>query len=226
VKTDRCNILEEQCNINEELIALKRIVKDVNDYLVTPLSKRANNFEKKRTELIISVFKDIYDLYDLLLNLFIKFKNSKSIKNFKRRVDIIIADRIARIKSYLKEPFSHFLDASIWMLFNDQPVGVCNIKAEDIIWSPDEDKRGLVSAKKFYTNVKSLNSKDFNHPERENVARIRIFINLVHKSELENFLENKLAVEEFGKENWDVEKRLVFTNGFPPEIHPKGLQTF
>ena len=72
-----------------------------------------------------------------------------------------------------------------------------------------------------------MNSKDFNHPERENVARIRIFINLVHESELENFLGNNLVVEEFGKENWDVrEKRLVFINGFPPEIHSKGLQTF
>jgi len=222
---DQSNILEEQCNINKELEALKQIVKDVNNYLETHLSKRANNFETKRAELIKSVFKDIYDLYDLLLNLFIKFKSSKSIKNFKRRIDIIIADRIARIKRYLKEPFSHFFDASIWMLFNNQPVGVCNIKAEHIIWSPDEDKRGLMSAKKFYTNVKSLNSKDFNHPERENVARIRIFINLVHKSELENFLENNLAVEEFGKENCDG-KRLGFINGFPSQIDPRGLQNF
>jgi hypothetical protein len=67
-----------------------------------------------------------------------------------------------------------------------------------------------------------LNSKDFNHPERENVARIRIFINLVHKSELENFLENNLAVEEFDCDG----KRLGFINGFPSQIDPHGLQIF
>ena len=186
-------------------------------------NKKVNTFEKARHKLIIDTFKNIYELVELFANLCIKFYNPESNKNFEKRIDDIIVDCLARLKNYLEEPFCYFPDASLWLLFNDKPVGVCTFKSEDIIWSSEENKRGIISAKKVYTDIKSLNPNDFDHPERENIARIRTFISLVHATELDEFLKNKLILDELGKENLSArEKRTDFKHFFPPEISLNG----
>jgi hypothetical protein len=170
------------------------------------------NFEEFRAKQINALFQNIVDLFNVYFKLVLKFKNSSSSENFRFYIDLIVRNCIAKIKRYSEEPLSYFPDASLWLLFNNRPVGVCTIKSEDIIWSPHEDKRGIISNQMVYTDVKSLNPNDFNHPERENIARIRIFINLVHTSELSEVLNDERLIKELG----------VISN-FPPAIILNGF---
>jgi hypothetical protein len=213
--------LKIQIELYSNLKDIQKIVNSVKVFLEE--NKKINTFEKARHKLIIDTFKNIYELVELFANLCIKFDNPESNKNFEKRIDDIIVDCIARLKKYLEEPFCYFPDASLWLLFNDKPVGVCTLKSEDIIWSSDEYKRGIISAKKVYTDIKSLNPNDFDHPERENIARIRTFFSLLHESQLDEFLENKLILDELGKEHLSSrEKRTDFKNFIPKEISLNG----
>ena len=223
----RKSIMDIRLKLDSKLKAIKQIVNNVNVFPQKLSTKKINTFENARHELIKDTFKNIYDLVELFANLCIKFNNSESNKNFEKRIDDIVVDCIARLKNYLEEPFCYFPDASLWLLFNDKPVGVCTFKSEDIIWSSDENERGIISAKKVYTDIKSLNPNDFDHPERENIARIRTFFSLAHESEFDKFLESKSILDELGIEYLSAsEKRTDFKHFFPPEISLNGIEIF
>lgn len=49
------------------------------------------------------------------------------------------------------------------------------MKASDLVWSPDEKKRGRICSRMIHTDMKSLRESDFIDPERENMARVRLF---------------------------------------------------
>lgn len=83
-----------------------------------------------------------------------KFQNSASNENYKFYIDIIIKNAILKIEQYNREPLSYFPDVSLWLLRNNQKVGVCTIKANDVIWSENHDEKGSICAKMIYTDVK------------------------------------------------------------------------
>ena len=179
-----------------------RIVDEVKKFFDDEFSEKTTNyitnFEEFRAKQIKALFQNIVDLFNIYFKLVLKFKNSSSNENFRYYIDLIVKNCVAKIKRYSEEPLSYFPDASLWLFFNNKPVGVCSIKSEDIIWSSNEDKKGIISNLMVYTDVKSLDPNDFNHPERENIARIRIFINLVHTSELHDLLNDARLTKEIG----------------------------
>ncbi len=75
------------------------------------------------------------------------------------------------------------------MLCNNQPVGVCIVKSGDVIWSEDELKMGCICAKMVYMDVKSLSTADHSESERENIARLRVFIWLGLSNQTGNYLK-------------------------------------
>ena len=186
----------------------EHILNDVKAFFKEMLSLETNNyvnsFTTNRSNQIKALFGNILQLLELYFKLIVKFKNSTSNENFRFYIDLIIKNCIAKIKRYLEEPLSYFPDASLWLLFNDQPIGVCTIKSEDIIWSPDPNKRGIISTRMIYTDVKSLKPSDFNNPERENIARIRICMSLVYTNDLE------------------IQRQIEFSLNLPPWITSNG----
>jgi hypothetical protein len=192
------------------------IYDDVKKFFDDDFSEKMNNFvtsfEVFRAKQINALFKNIVDLLNVYFKLILKFKNSVSSESFRFYIDLIVKNCKAKIKRFLEEPLGYFPDACIWMLFDNEPVGVCSIKSEDIIWSPNPYKRGIISTRTVYTDIKSLNPNDFNHPELENIARIKLFANLVHTSELHELLNDTAVVQEFG----------LITN-FPPAIISNGF---
>ena len=49
------------------------------------------------------------------------------------------------------------------------------MKASDLVWSAEEKKRGRICSRMIHTDMKSLRESDFVDPERENMARVRLF---------------------------------------------------
>ena len=105
-----------------------------------------------------------------------KFENSASNENYAFFIDRIIKTCLLNVRNLLKEPFNIFPDLSLYMLCNDQPVGVCIVKSADVVWSEDELKMGCICAKMVYMDVKSLLTADHGESERENIARLRVLI--------------------------------------------------
>ncbi len=112
------------------------------------------DFEQKRVEEILFRLTIIIDLINLILKLSKKFKYSTANDNFKFYIDLIIKNSVLKIRNFLREPFCIFPNVSLWLLFNNQPVGVCNISANDIIWSNDEQNKGEFCGKLFSTDFK------------------------------------------------------------------------
>lgn len=152
-----------------------------------------SEFNKHRIKQIKMELNNLADVIKLLFRLTHKFRQSKSNENFKFYIDLIIRNTMIKIKKYLNEPFSYFPDVNLWFMFNEQKVGVCNLKCNDVVWSPEEDKRGCISAKKVYTNVKSLKAADFDEPERQNLARIRLFAWMGTNDEVDSVLSEKIS---------------------------------
>lgn len=145
--------LQQANDIYKEIVQLiqkaKTYLKD--DYLNNNF---VTDFEEKRVEEILFRFTIIIDLLNLILKLAKKFKYSTANDNFKFYIDLIIKNSVLKIRNFLREPFCIFPNLSLWLLFNDQPVGVCNICANDIIWSKDEQNKGEFCGKFFSTDFK------------------------------------------------------------------------
>ncbi len=153
--------LQQANDIYKDIVRLaqnaKTYLKDVylnSDYV--------NEFEQKRVEEILFRFTIIIDLLNLILKLTKKFNNSNSNDNFKFYIDLIIKNSVLKIRNFLREPFCIFPNLSLWLLFNDQPVGVCNICANDIIWSEDEQNKGEFCGKVISSDFKVTLFKNYN----------------------------------------------------------------
>ena len=58
------------------------------------------------------------------------------------------------ITKFATEPLSIFPDMNLWLFDGDQAVGLCSLKAQDIIWSTEQDERGYLCGKILYTDIK------------------------------------------------------------------------
>lgn len=67
----------------------------------------------------------------------------------------IITECVIKIEKLIKEPLlRNFPDFHLWLMNGDQPVGICNIKANDIVWSQNRHKRGSICNKYIYMSIK------------------------------------------------------------------------
>lgn len=116
--------------------------------------------------------------------------DEKSDKSF-RKFDLNrIVESIARVNKYLNEPLNLFPDVNLWLLSNNEPIGICTIKSSDIIWSEKSIERGIICNQMIYTDIKSLNPKDFEKPMSENLARIRFYMWLGLENEIDSIFTN------------------------------------
>ena len=120
-----------------------------------------------------------------LIKSFLKYDS-----NFKRVKFTQMKDSIEKLNNYLSEPVSFMPDVNLWLLADEKPIGVCTIKSNDIIWSSYDKKRGSVCNKSIYTDIKSLNPIDREHPVRQNLLRIRLNVWLGLYDEKDRIFEN------------------------------------
>lgn len=74
----------------------------------------------------------------------------------------IITESIIKIERLIKEPLlNNFPDFQLWLMNGDEPVGICNIKASEILWSHNRRKRGSVCNKYIYTSIKVNHKSHF-----------------------------------------------------------------
>lgn len=148
------NIGNSKTNDAHDIIV--EVVSSVRGYLEHEFleSQYITKFDKLRVKEIISQFKLIVELLNLMRRLIDKFQNSASNDNFTFFIDIVIKKCLANIKNYLKEPFCILPDVKLYMLCDQKPVGSCIIKARDIIWSSDNQQIGCICAKMVYMDMK------------------------------------------------------------------------
>ncbi len=156
---------------------IEAIISEIKEYLNEEFLKYpyATDLDRCRVKQINSLLDTIEELLTLMIKLVSKFKGSKSNENFRFYIELMFKNSVYRIQKLSKEPFSHFPDMSIWLLANNEPVGVCNLRASNLIWSTDARKRGKICGKLIYTDIKSIREADFDKPETENIARVRIY---------------------------------------------------
>lgn len=114
--------------------------------------------------------------------------DKKSDSSFRKFDFNRIIESIARVNKYLNEPLSLFPDVNLWLLSNNEPIGICTIKPSDIIWSEKSIERGVICNQMTYTDIKSLS--DFQKPLSENLARIRFYLWLGLENEIDNIFTN------------------------------------
>jgi hypothetical protein len=69
----------------------------------------------------------------------------------------MILESVKRIESLIKEPMLNFFpDIHLWLMSNDKPVGICNIKATDVIWSENSIEKGFICKRFTYLNIKVI----------------------------------------------------------------------
>ena len=123
-----------------EIIRIKKYIKMVflkNEFLTELNKKRVKHFQ---TEL-----RKICDFVQSL---------SKFDTNFRKLRFMQIKDCLEEITNYLMEPFSYFPDLNLFLISNEEPIGLCKIKPYDVIWSSNHREIGALCNKLIYTNVK------------------------------------------------------------------------
>ncbi len=112
------------------------------------------DYDRARVKQINLKYSIIGDLLNMILRLCVKFKGSNSNDAFQFYIDSIIRNSIIKIMEYAEEPLSFFPDVSLWLLFNNRPVGICNIRSSDVIWSDAKSEKGEICGKMVYMDVK------------------------------------------------------------------------
>jgi hypothetical protein len=153
--------------------------------------KFLTDFNKYRIYQLKQEFNYIKEAIDLLNKLYNKFGKSPGNEKFKFLMNLIIKNCFVKIKYFSKEPLCYFPDFHLWLIEDDvKPIGICTMKSSDIIWSENENERGLYSNRMIYTDVKSLRKVDINDAERSTIARIKISPWLGSADEVNNIFSN------------------------------------
>lgn len=158
-----------------EILRIRKYIESVflkNSFLTQLEHKRADHL--------------IIELNDLIKLTQSFHTDQKSDSTFRKFDFNRIIESISRINTYLIEPLNIFPDINLWLLSNNEPIGICTIKSNDIIWSKNVYERGIICNQLIYTDIKSLNPKDFEKPVNENIARLRLYMWLGVEDEAES----------------------------------------
>ena len=145
---------------------------NIKTYLQIDYSRAIRTSPVPLTDLERNRVKQLTEELNVLLGLIKSYSRFDS--DFKKMKFTQMKDSIEKINAYINEPLSLIPDVTLWLLADDRAIGVCTIKASDIIWSPKERKKGSICNQLIYTDIKSLNPADRDQPLRENVARARL----------------------------------------------------
>ncbi len=145
------------------LIKILDLFRTIEDYLKLRFLKNTpfkTKFDKFRVNQIINQLSIIVELLKLMLDLSEKFSCSKSNESFKFYIDLIVKNSIKHIRKYNEDPFQLFPNINLLLLLNQMPVGVCSLKAQDLIWSENNREIGTQCGKIIYSDIK-VNLKAF-----------------------------------------------------------------
>jgi hypothetical protein len=123
-------------NYISDVLKIKRYL--VNEYQKTNL---LTELEFNRIKQIINELKNLVGFAKMMTN---------PLANLRRIGMIQIRDTIEKIRHFSKNPVSFFPDINIWLMCNQQAIGICTIKSQDVIWSNNELKRGVICNKLIY----------------------------------------------------------------------------
>ena len=129
-------------NCLREIIRIKLYLKKIflkNEFLTELNKQRIKHFQV-----------ELRKLYDLVQSL------AKFDKNFRKLRFMQIKDSLEEIANFLGEPFSYFPDLNIFLISDQEPIGLCKIKPHDVIWSSNHREIGSLCNKMIYTNIKVL----------------------------------------------------------------------
>ena len=149
-------------NISEAknlLIKILDLFRGIEEYLKLKFLKNTpfkTKFDKFRVKQIINQLSVIIELLKLMIDLSEKFSNSKSNENFKFYIDLIVKNSIEHINKYNEDPFQLFPNINLLLMSNQRPVGVCSLKARDLIWSEDVREIGTDCGKIIYSDMKVI----------------------------------------------------------------------
>ena len=123
-----------------EIIRIKKYLKTVflkNEFLTELNKQRIKHFQAE--------LRKICDFVQSL---------SKFDENFRKLRFMQIKDSLEEIASFLGEPFSYFPDLNLFLISNQEPIGLCKIKSHDVIWSINPREIGNLCNRMIYTNIK------------------------------------------------------------------------
>ena len=151
------NITKDLSEAKKLLIKILDLLLMIKEYLKSRFLKNTpfkTKFDKFRVNQITNQLSIIVELLNLMVNLSEKFSCSKSNESFKYYVDLIVNNSIEHIKKYNEDPFQLFPNINLLLLFNQTPVGVCSLKAQDLVWSKNDQEIGIHCRKIIYCDVK------------------------------------------------------------------------
>ena len=111
-------------------------------------------FDRSRIKQIKHRLSIIVELLKLIIDLSSKFNYSKSNENFRYYIDLMVKNSLAMISKYNQDPFNYFPDLNLFLKVNDIKVGVCTLKAHDLIWSARKFESGNECSKIVYSDIK------------------------------------------------------------------------
>lgn len=135
-----CKDKQDYTNYLAEILKIEKYLENV--YLKNIC---LTDLEKNRVHQLIAELKNIIELVQLLPKADLSFRKL----NFTK-----IKLCINKINDYLAEPLSAFPDVNLWLLSNKEPIGICTIKSNDVIWSVNNLERGSICNQLIYTEIK------------------------------------------------------------------------
>lgn len=176
------NYYQNPENFKKYRSEILRIIKYIQQVFLK--NEFTTDLDEKKAKRLITSLEDTIRLIKSLP------ADNKSDSSFRKFDFNRIIESIARLNKYLNEPLSLFPDVNLWLLSNNEPIGICTIKSSDIIWSDESFERGVICNQMTYTDIKSLNSNDFQKSLCDNLARIRFYMWLGLENEIDNIFTN------------------------------------
>lgn len=126
---------------SREIIKIQTYIKAI--YLTQPA---ITDLEKNRARQLSHELAAIIEVVEMLPH---------TDANFRKLRYNQIRDCIDRIHQYLTEPFSFFPDVNLYLLGDGgQPIGVCTLLSNDIVWAKTDLERGCICNQLVYSGVK------------------------------------------------------------------------
>lgn len=124
-------------------------MEEINSYIYIYKKLIRTDLDENRIKSIKEVIKRMRKYKrELFLDLFNKILCYQHLQLLKYDCDVIA--------KFSHEFFGVFPDMNLWLLNNNQPIGLCSLKAQDIFWAFDTKERGVLSARHIYLDIKVI----------------------------------------------------------------------